>query len=58
MSASERKTAARIPSARLKYFTRNLSESSQFSTLSIPAKNDLVSSAAEATFRTILRYFS
>jgi len=33
-------------------------KSSRFSTLSISAKNDFVSSATEATFRMILRFFS
>jgi len=37
---------------------RSFSNSSRFSTLSIPAKNDLLSSATEAMFRMILRFLS
>ena len=55
--ARERKTAVRIPFSQPKYFTRSLFKPSRFSTLSISAKNDFVSSATEATFRMILRFF-
>jgi hypothetical protein len=58
LCASERKTAVGISFSGPKYFTRSFCKPSRFSTLSIRAKRDSVSSATEATFRMILRYFS
>ncbi len=55
---SERKTAVSILFSLAKYFTHSFSKSSRLSTLSFPAKDDLLSSATEATFRRILRFLS
>ena len=55
---SESKTAVKLRFSRPKYFTRSFSKSSRFSTLSISAKNDFLSSATEAIFPLMLRDFS